>query len=266
MIFFQFFIYSLQKTVLLFFLLSHCLMFYDYLERKYPDQLNAHLANILYSCVRLFSKFQILYSKYVTSNPYYLNILELIKQKYSNLNNNKNMYEYEDENKNNILYSYANIKNNRIFKGYIITPDLVKADYLIIASYLSIKPTLNKIIDKEYLFQNLELKDFEETDFKFMLVEFKVGHELYKIDLKTDLFTYYLVGNQFNKQFFIFYVNHYILNINQLPLSYFNEYCSLRIIDHDVYDVEIEFTEKDETILLEKTGYKLIKNSNNIGE
>ena len=88
-----------------------------------------------------------------------------------------------------------------------------------------------------------------------MLIEIKIGEsEPHKIDLKTDKFNYYLVGNKFTKSFFIFYLKNY-LEVDDIKSD---TQMTLKIIDHDVNRIEINFTDKNESILLEKNGYKLL--------
>jgi hypothetical protein len=76
------------------------------------------------------------------------------------------------------------------------------------------------------------------SDIKFMLIEFKIGETVYKIDLKTDKFNYYLLGNKFTKDFFIFYIETHLNKKHDTS----NNNCSLKIIDHNVNQLEIEFT------------------------
>lgn len=112
----------------------------------------------------------------------------------------------------------------------------------------------NNIINKQLFYENSDHKINEKSDIKFMLIEFKNGDNTYKIDLKTDKFNYYLVGNKFTKNFFIFYIKTHI-NKNS-EFSDDNNY-TLKFIDHDVNMVGIDFTDNDESILLEKNGYKI---------
>lgn len=112
----------------------------------------------------------------------------------------------------------------------------------------------NNIINKQLFYENSDHKINEKSDIKFMLIEFKNGDNTYKIDLKTDKFNYYLVGNKFTKNFFIFYIKTHI-NKNS-EFSDDNNY-TLKFIDHDVNMVGIDFTHNDESILLEKNGYKI---------
>ena len=63
-----------------------------------------------------------------------------------------------------------------------------------------------------------------------------------------------MVGNKFSKSFFRYYLQN-ILKINKEYLE--NSKFSVKIIDNDVNIVEFDFTEKNETILLEKNSYKI---------
>jgi hypothetical protein len=72
--------------------------------------------------------------------------------------------------------------------------------------------------------------------------------------LKTEEFNFYMIGNRFTKQFFIYYLTQ-ILKISEEIKD--DDKFSLKIIDHDVNTIELDFTEKNENIILEKTGYKL---------
>lgn len=96
------------------------------------------------------------------------------------------------------------------------------------------------------------LNTFEESDIRFLLVEFKIGdNEWQKIDLKKGDINYYIVGNKLNKMFFMYYITtHY-------ARDFVDEKCTLKIIDHDVNEFTIDFTDKNENIRLEKNSYKL---------
>jgi hypothetical protein len=63
-----------------------------------------------------------------------------------------------------------------------------------------------------------------------------------------------VVGNSFNKQFFIYYLKE-ILKISEEIKD--DDKFNLKILDHNVNTIEIDFTDQNENIILEKTGYKL---------
>jgi hypothetical protein len=88
-----------------------------------------------------------------------------------------------------------------------------------------------------------------------MLIELQIGEkEVHKIDLKSDKFNYYLAGNKFNKQFFIYYLRQY-LNINKEIND--ADKISLKILDHDVNTVVLELSDKNASLELENNNYKL---------
>jgi hypothetical protein len=67
-----------------------------------------------------------------------------------------------------------------------------------------------------------------------------------------------MVGNKFRKHFFQYYLTE-ILKMNESTDDF-----SVHIIDHDVNNVELDFSDENDHILLEKTGYKLsIANNEN---
>ena len=95
----------------------------------------------------------------------------------------------------------------------------------------------------------------EESDIKFFLMKIKVGDgEERTINLKTHEFNYYLVGNKFTKQFFIFYLKYHLQINDEINNT---DKISVKIIDHNINEIDVDFTDKNESIILEKTGYKL---------
>jgi hypothetical protein len=100
----------------------------------------------------------------------------------------------------------------------------------------------------------------EYSDIKFMLVEIKIGeNKTYKIDLKTNEYNFYLVGNKFTKDFFVYYlINH--LNIGETDLNEAN--ISIKIIDHNVENFQMNFTDRNESIVLRKNDYIAELNNN----
>ena len=211
--------------------LSLCILLNDFFERKYPNEFknfrkltNEKFINFSYNCIYYYSKCQIFFMNtknklilFIEANP----ILLRIRNNINNLNIYPNKYD------NNIEY----------YDDYGFD----------IYNYID-----NKFVNKLLFYKNSNHPINEISDIKFMLIEFKNGENIYKIDLKTDKFNYYLVGNKFTKNFFIFYIKTH-LNKNHE----FDNKCTLKIIDHDVNKIEIEFTDKNESILLEKNGYEL---------
>lgn len=213
----------------------------DYFERRHPNQYNIYreftmdlFVNTSYNCIYYFSKFQIFtfqiknkLNSFVEASP----TLSLYIEKIISFFNNKNIG-------NNIQY----VKHGKAYNSRIENFDFI------------INSSVNKdVILNRLFYVNDEIDNiFQETDIKFMLVEFKIGENIYKIDLNSETFNYYLVDNKFTKQFFIFYIKNHLDKTHDINN---NDKCSLKIIDHHVNKIEFDFTDKNESIILKKSGY-----------
>ena len=219
-----------------------CVLIADVIERRFPAGFQSFVVEISYNCIYLFSKLQIIISN---SNEKLNNIID----------NNNTLLKIKSDIKN-LLKPCITIAHEFIKDGkpiYLLNENETDYDFSIVSWADEKNSYINKklVYDKEPL--TLSLSD--ECDIKFILIEIKIGdNNPYKIDLKTDKFNYYLVENKFNKQFFIFYLHNY-LEITEIN---YDEKINLKFIDHDVNTFEIEFTDKHETIVLEKNGYKFI--------
>ena len=98
-----------------------------------------------------------------------------------------------------------------------------------------------------------KINDYELSNIRFISVEFTCGKHSFHISLIDEMFNYYIVGNKFDKDFFIHLVKDGV-EVKHLD----NNQCSLQIIDHEANIININFSEKGESILLEKNGYKII--------
>lgn len=211
----------------------------DFFERKYSNKYNIihqyimnFFANILYNSIYYYSKCQIYFFKYIQTNILYLKIVETFKKKI--IDTKQHGFEILFIKDNNLSYNMPND-----------LPDFI------IASDLSKNPVVKKIITNT---DNYNDVIFEETDIKFILIEFIIGENIFKIDLKTNTYNYYMIGNKFTKKFFMYYIKTYLNIKNNFNDN--NTY-KLKIIDDSVNTIEIDFTDKDEGILLEKNEYKL---------
>ena len=224
--------------------------FIDFVERKFPNEYKTFtneatnlFVNISYNCVYYFSKLQIFAFKV---NEQINQIIEttpvLLK-----LKNDINLL---IERKPGKVLMHEFIKDGKITEFYDF--DSLNKPDLMIFSWLD---NDKKYVNKKIIYENGGANVVEVSDIKFMLIEIKIGESKpHKIDLKTDKFNYYLVGNKFTKSFFIFYLKNY-LEVDDIKSD---TQMTLKIIDHDVNRIEINFTDKNESILLEKNGYKLL--------
>jgi len=206
----------------------------DMLERRFPEQFHNFIVSLSYNCIYYYGKLQIFFIKYIETNPLYLKVIDAIKTKTKNTSTNNQL---------EILF----IKDNHYYNVPIDLPDLI------ITTDTSKNPVFKRIT------YNSSYKDisFVESDIYFILVEFVVGEKTYKIDLKTDEYNYYMIGNEFTKNFFIYYINKHLLSKYEQHDLDKNDKYSLKIIDNNVISNTLVFTDKNESIELDKDSYKL---------
>ena len=213
----------------------------DYLKRIYPDKYQELIVSISYNLIYLYSKAQILY----------MNLIRVVNKK---IEENPNLLKLRNDldlllkPKSGIITMLDYIKNGNSVN---ITSD-TECDFMI---YSWLDNTKN-CVNKKLVYDLKEPLSFTEvSDVKFLLIELKVGeNNSHKIDLKTDEFNFYLVGNSFTKQFFIYYLKQIVKSTEEIKDD---DKINLKFIDHDVNTIDLDFTDKNENIILEKTGYKL---------
>lgn len=217
---------------------------YNFFDRQFPtehkiftNQVTNLFVNASYNCIYYFSKFQIFYMNaknnlnlFIEINP----VLSKIRDEINNIIFKKN--------ESRFVIQYVN-------NGTTYDKPIEEFDFII--NSLLIKDTImRRLFYKKYEIDN----SFLESNIKFILIEFKIGENTYKIDLTLDHFNYYLVGNKFTKEFFIFYIKNH-LHIHSKINN--NDDCNIKIIDHDVNSIQVDFTEKNESIILDKTCYRI---------
>ena len=231
------FIANFLRTILFATLLN------DYVKRTYPKKYEDFLVTASFNAVYAFSVIQI---KIKQVQRYILNAnprLSKLLEKY---------------NKTFIKNTIDFVLNGKvIFSTTILTPDIdhpKNPDFIIYSDGKSKnKKLLTEVsVDEKY--------DYEMSDIRFMLVELKIADNTYKIDLKSDNYNFYVVGNCFTKKFFVYYLTEILKPTQQFDND--NKFI-IKIIDHNVDTIEFEFTDKNESIILEKIGYKLLNISNN---
>jgi len=204
------------------------IFFIDMVERRFPNEFKYIIIETSLNCIYIYSIMQIFLLKinkkiknildyFIIYNTERITTKEFIKD--------GQIINIKDESETNIdfiLYSWLNYGENCVNKQIIYD--------------------LNKPITIT-----------EYSNIKFILIELKLENNLiYKIDLKTDEYNYYLVGNKITKKFFIYYLKKYLnININ-------NEKLILKILDNNINSIELEFSDKNKGILLEKNNYKIV--------
>jgi hypothetical protein len=220
------------------------------LEKRFPVKFQKFSIYVSYNSIYYFSKLQIFFvnmktsiNKIIEDNPSLLKI----KQKIETL--------LSREETEQVSTRYV-VKNSKLY--YLSDTNGANPDFIIL-SWLSDD---KKCANKKIIYNKIDdMFTNDNSDVKFLMIEFKIGdNKTFKIDLKTEHYNYYIVGNKFTKDFFIFYINHYLqFNANIKD----TEKCSLRLIDNDVKKVELNFTDKNDSIVLGKNEYKVIITNDN---
>lgn len=218
------------------------ILFAEMLERRFPVEFGIFVTDLSYNSLYLFSKMQINLSKIKNNVNNFINktpILIMISNQFKSL----------------ITRKPGTIIMTQFIANGCLTSE-GSYDFGIVSWLDEDNKCVNKKIIKDVYNFNEIIKSYEKSDIKFMLIEMKIGLKTYKVDLKTDIYNYYLVGNEFTKEFFIYYFKQ-ILEIDE-PINENNKFI-LNIIDHNVNTVQIDFS-VNKTILLEKNGYRINPN------
>jgi len=214
----------------------------DFFERRFPDHFRTIMANLVYNIIYWYSKLQILLTQicnkcitFIETNP---SLSKLTKQLNTMMKSNKHIAMMEF------------IKNGEV------ADDSINYDFVLF-SWIGD----NKIVHKKIYKMDEPLVPSEQSDIKFILVELCVREKTFKVYLKTDFYNFYLVGNKFNRPFFIYYIKQYKHigeNITDTSDISNTDTISVKLIDHDVNTIQLDFTDDDQGILIEKDHYKIV--------
>jgi len=224
----------------------------EHLQTHYSDLYKEYSFVIMHFLLRFYSKLEIQYNKY---KNLYLSI--------NNSNETKNLIDNKNNNKLDIY------KNGLIHTIYVTNENLFN-DNIYIYSKLLTKETNNDNLPEQYFLKKI-LKTFpntsltiEESSINFILVEIIIGEHIYNIKMKDDMFfikdkknsySYYVVDNVLDKNFFIYYFNthtNYEIEIDK------ETNFVARIIDHNVVTIELDLNNND-TLKFTKDDYLLHK-------
>jgi hypothetical protein len=140
------------------------------------------------------------------------------------------------------------ISNNTVLKKEYDKMEYNKIEFLNqVVIIISEPPNINKKI-----LYDLEIcnNQFETSDITFIALYLNYNHVRYHINLKTDKYNYYLVGNVINKLFLQYYINLILNNVNFVIDD--EKVYSLELMDHEVNMIYLDITQ---SIIIDKTGY-----------
>ena len=217
-------------------------LFADFLERRFPDYVKGVLVQVSFNLIYSYSKCQLLCEDILRKNPILKDVFKLIAGHNSNADA--------------VLF----VKNAQVCKG---VPD-GNYDFIVSTHETNFKKLhyfQNKEVEKEKREEKENTGDekIEHCDIKFIFLEFIIDNKPYKIELSNepDNFNYYLAGNKFTKDFFLFYLTHHSKVNLDLKTNFAEMKCSMVLIDNDVERKEFNFTDKNEAIVLSQKGYNI---------
>ena len=97
---------------------------------------------------------------------------------------------------------------------------------------------------------------FDQSEIVFIALYLNYNDERYNINLKTDEFNYYLVGNVIDKRFIQYYIN----TVLKLKFNYEKnkETYQLELMDHEVNMINLD---ANQSIIVEKKGYRIVNDA-----
>ena len=141
-----------------------------------------------------------------------------------------------------------NITTNKIVFEKDYNEEFLKMEFLNPVVILISEPSH---INKKILYELEPFdKTFELSNISFIALYLNYDDVRYHINLKTEKYNYYLVGNVINKLFLQYYINVILNNINFViddEKSY-----NLELMDHEVNMIYLDI---NKSIIIEKDGY-----------
>lgn len=209
---------ALNPTNVLYFY-NMCMLIYfttTIVNKKYPGFYKQLAVGVAYNLIRLYSKAELFYRNNIKS-------LQI---------NNINEYITFINNNTSVLVLEA----DEVLK----LEEFPECDFLIFQDGQN-----NCLFSYELEEDSLEC---EVTDYTFMLVEVVVETEKYKLDLKTDDYNFYVVGNVFN-QTIVSYLLKKFYDLDDVKQYH------VKILDNNVESIEFD---EEKSLILKKDTYAIV--------
>jgi hypothetical protein len=230
------YLFSFLKTTAIFVLLN------DYLRRTFPEKYRDFLLDASIQTIYIYSKAQLTCDKicyYIKNSEHIKEFLNLVVPFFKKSLKNE-IHEMDES--GDIRITYFNEINE------IHEMDEINDKNLII-----IADQESECINRVILQRKLLSLNYVVSNIKFIMIELKIGDNVYKLDLKNDKYNYYIVNNILDKKFFDYFLNaHEICSKN----TGYREMTSflLKLIDHNANLKNIEITDK-KFIVIKKDDY-----------
>ena len=149
---------------------------------------------------------------------------------------------------------FDTVSNIIVLKKELDKMELDKMEFLNpVVILISQSSNINKKILYDLKSENLN-KQFDLSEITFIALYLNYNNVRYQINLKTDTYNYYLVGNVINKFFLQYYINTVLNNIN-FTIDDKKSY-SLELMDHEVNMIYLDI---EDSIIIEKNSYHINK-------
>ena len=186
----------------------------NYFYTKYPLKYQEYIGLASYNIIRIYSVLEMYCTKGITfinfgtiykKSDRYVPKLELINN--GKICNTLTIHNAAEQLNTETIFVYSDISNN------------------------------SKCINKKIYQKFPTSLKYEESLVQFMLIEILVNNNIYMVNLKNDLYNYYVVDNIFDKNFFMYYLkNHTTYQDIDFDKE---EEIIINILDHNVTKVNI---------------------------
>jgi hypothetical protein len=224
----------------------------DYLRRNHLQKYESFLFFASYNLFNLYSKGQILFNNVFAKFKSFIESNPKLKKLYDDICKSKKTFHEIEHIKNGEQICLYNKDNNDFTDKF----NECDAEFLIFSDYSKINE--NYCINKKIIINKPISFDYGLTDFKFLLVEFIIGENVYKINLKDEKYNYnyYIIDNVFDINFFTYYLTHHYHEICSKEDYDITKYdnCVVKIVDHNVKTISVDM-KKNSSIKILKDGY-----------
>jgi len=221
---------------------------YKYLHIEYC---NVIFLNGAFQVLQIYSEIQIILKKISQSYP-----INFLFQMFKN-DKNKKLNILDSVKENEIMYrdSKEIFLNTKTLDTIMDLNFRNKCDFFVYKDLDSTPINIKIIKNFQRLFTE-ETYNYTPSNIKFILVEFIVDEQKYKIDLSSKTQNFYITDNILDKNFFLYYLKN--IHKDKIVLTNSSEKeMKVKIIDQNVNIVEINFKDKN-CIILGENDYKII--------
>jgi hypothetical protein len=152
-----------------------------------------------------------------------------------------------------LTIEYFDISANKIIDKDLVTIDEIQNKLIIISNTRILNRGNSSITDKRIVSDIEVIEDPDVSEITFIALYLNYNDMRYNINLKTNDFNYYVVGNIIDKSFVQYYINT-VLNLSFSYLESKMATYQLELMDNDVVMTSLT---GEQSIIIEKQGYRI---------